>query len=186
MSTSEPVVHVLVPSFNQCDALACCLESVLASEGVEPRILVVDDASSDGSAELVRERFPTCRLLVNASNLGFGGGCNTGFTVLLEERAERIFLLNQDALVGPQTLARLTTFLDAHPRAGIVGPKVYTFDRTRDGRERLLYAGSWRRWLPLRQRIPGIGKVEEMMKAGRKGLGNSYLLEAFSRLGLDR
>jgi len=160
MSVTAPVVHVLVPSFNQRPMLVQCLESVFASRGVDLRVLVVDDGSTDDSVAEVRRRFPDCEVLVNVRNLGFATGCNAGFQLLLQNDARRIFLLNQDARVAPDTLGTLAVFLDQHPRAGIVGPKTYSLDKTPDGRERLLYAGSWHGLLPLRQQIPGIEAAE--------------------------
>jgi GT2 family glycosyltransferase len=160
MSTDRPVVHVLVPAYRGGSLLFECLESVLASGGVTPRILVVDDASSDGSPEALRAHFPEIEVVVQERNRGFAANCNRGFELLLERGAERVFLLNQDTRLAPDALARLVGFLEEHPRVGAVGPKTYSFQRDAGGGERLLYAGAWRRRLPLRQTIPGIEQVE--------------------------
>ena len=160
MTGVAPIVHVLVPSFNQRAALIQCLESVFSSRDVDLQVLVVDDGSTDDSVAEVRRRFPACEVLMNVRNLGFAANCNAGFQLLLQKGARLIFLLNQDARVAPDALARLAVFFDQHPRAGIVGPKTYSFDKTCDGHERLLYAGSWHGLLPLRQHIPGIEAAE--------------------------
>jgi len=155
-----PSIPVLIPSYQGREALLACIESVLASRDVEVQLLVVDDGSTDGSAGAVRERFPTCEVLEHGENRGFASACNTGIEALLARDVDRILLLNQDTLVAPDTLGKLHAFLDAHPSAGVVGPKTFSCTRAACGGERLLYAGSWRSRLPLRQRIPGIEQVE--------------------------
>lgn len=160
MTTPSPTVHVLVPAFRGGASLHGCLESVLASVGVRPVVVVMDDASGDGSADAVRERFPDVEVIEQPENAGFARNCNRGFELLIERGAEAVLLLNQDTRVAPDTLARLREFLGAHPAAGAVGPKTYSTSRAADGGERLLYAGAWRCRLPLRQTIPGIEQVE--------------------------
>lgn len=159
---SMPRLLVLIPSFNDQRALSGCLESL---RGEEADIVVIDDASTDGSAELVRRRFPGVELIVNASNQGFARTCNRGFLVALSRGVERILLLNQDTRVSPGLCRRLAETMEAHPRAAIVAPKTYSFERSADGRERLIYNGSWRTLLPLRQRIPGIERGERAHSA---------------------
>jgi GT2 family glycosyltransferase len=163
---TPPVVRVLVPSYRGADLRLDCLATVLASEGVDARVLVVDDASGDGTVAALRARHPQVEVLENERNVGFAGTCNRGLARLLEEGAEEVFLLNQDTRLAPTTLAELHAFLGAHPRAAAVGPKTYSFLRALDGRERLIYAGAWRRWLPLRQQIPGIERVETTPRRG--------------------
>lgn len=161
MSEGPPRLHVMIPAHEGRDALLDCLESVFASHGVEARALVIDDASTDGTADAVRQRFPQCRVLVNPENLGFARTCNRGFKELLAEGAPAVLLLNQDTRLAPDAAAALLRFLESHPSAEVVGPKTYSTRRADDGRERLLYAGSWRGRLPLKQRIPGIEQVEQ-------------------------
>lgn len=156
----DPVVWVVIPSYNACPAVAQCLASLLASTNPELRLLLVDDASRDDTVAVVRRRFPECRVLANPENRGFAPSCNRGLEFALAEGAKYVLLLNQDTRVAPDMVAWLTTFLEAHPRAGIVAPRTYSFDDLPDGRPRLLYAGAWRRFLPLRQRIPGIERAD--------------------------
>lgn len=162
MASSLPVAHVLVPAFRGGPGLLDCLESVLDSRGVEPRVLVVDDASGDGSPRRIQERLPGVEVFEQQRNLGFAANCNRGFELLLERGAEEIFLFNQDTRVDPDALRLLVDFLAEHPEASAVGPKTYSFQRAPGGGERLLYAGAWRRRLPLRQTIPGIERVERV------------------------
>jgi len=161
MSASAPSLCVVIPAYNDHAALLGCLESLHADVHEAPRIVVVDDGSSDATAEHVRRRFPSCELLALTRNGGFASACNAGFEVALAGGAECVLLLNQDTRVAPNMVARLAQFLRDHPRAGIVAPKTYSFDGMPDGGQRLIYAGSWQGWLPLLQRIPGIERADD-------------------------
>jgi hypothetical protein len=156
----DPVVWVVVPSYNAGPAVLECLDSLAASTYPGLHFLLVDDASRDASVEVVRRRFPACRLLSNAENVGFATTSNRGLELALAEGADFVLLLNQDTRVAPDTVARLVAALESRPRAAIVAPKTYSFHDLPDGRPRLLYAGAWRRSLPLRQRIPGIDRAD--------------------------
>lgn len=162
--TAASPFYVLIPSYNQQAMLVKCLASLQASEGIAPHVLVVDDCSEGDLVVDVRRHFPWCEVLVNERNLGFGATCNLGFQHALDRGADLILLLNQDTTVAPGLVPKLLRFMEDHPRAGIVGPKTYSFDSTPDGRPRLLYAGSWQGLLPLRQRIPGIEEPEEEIR----------------------
>ncbi|MGA1354697.1 MAG: glycosyltransferase family 2 protein [Candidatus Limnocylindrus sp.] len=72
---NPPPLHFLIPAYEGREALLKCLGSIYASRGVEARVLVIDDASADGTVEAVGRRFPQCRVLVNPENLGFAGTC---------------------------------------------------------------------------------------------------------------
>jgi N-acetylglucosaminyl-diphospho-decaprenol L-rhamnosyltransferase len=84
-------------------------------------VVVVDNASADGSAALVRERFPAVTLLANPRNLGFGAACNQG---LRHSRGRYVLFLNPDAEVQGDSLAGLVRFLDARPRAAAAGGRL--------------------------------------------------------------
>ena len=153
-------VLVLIPFYEDLEALTGCLESLRDADLGGADVLVVDDASGGGLAEQVRESFPEVELLVQQRNLGFAGTCNAGFELAIERGVEHILLLNQDTRIAPDMLVELAEVSRAHPGAGIVAPRTFSFVKGPDGRERVLYAGSWSTWLPLRQRIPGIERAE--------------------------
>jgi GT2 family glycosyltransferase len=153
-------VRAVVLAFNGGEALLRCLASLQESTSPGLETVVVDNASSDGSIEAVARRFPHLRVLANGRNLGFGAGCNVGIRDALEDGAELVLLVNQDALVSPELVTRLVDFAREHPRAGVVGPKTLSTQPMPDGRPRRLYAGSWRHRLALRQTIPGIERAD--------------------------
>lgn len=101
-----------------------CLRSLVESGVAAPRIVFVDNASSDGSLEEVARRFPEVRRIANERNLGFGEAANRGARLALEERAQQVFFVNNDVTVPPETTPRLARALCADPAIGIVGPRV--------------------------------------------------------------
>lgn len=116
---------VAVVNWNTRELLRQCLRSVLAGPATE--VVVVDNGSSDGSAEMVRREFPGVRLEVEPSNPGYGAGCNTGVRATA---ADFVLVLNSDTIVPPDALPALSAVLDAEPRAAIVGPRLLNPDGT--------------------------------------------------------
>lgn len=112
-------VSVVVVTWNALPWLERCLESVQGNE-----VVVVDHGSSDGTVELVRERFPSVRL-IEQENRGMGGGNNAGMRVAGDRY---FFLLNSDAWVVGDGLERLVAFADEHPEAAVVGPRLRNTD----------------------------------------------------------
>ena len=114
-------VTVSVVSFNTRDLLRAALAAALASSGVSLEVIVVDNGSNDGSAEMVEREFPSVRLIRNPDNRGFAAANN----LAIRRAAGRyILLLNPDTEVRPETIAVLAGYLDAHPRTGICGPRI--------------------------------------------------------------
>jgi GT2 family glycosyltransferase len=115
-------VSVVIVNLNTKNLLQACLESVFAEgSGLRLEVIVVDNGSADGSVEMVRGRFPSVRLVVNATNEGFARPNNVGMS-LAEGRF--IFLLNSDATVHPGALGTLCAFLDANKEVGACGPRL--------------------------------------------------------------
>jgi GT2 family glycosyltransferase len=112
-------VSVIVLAWNGVAYLDDCLNAVLGQQGPDFELVVVDNASTDGSADLVAERFAAARLIRNRRNLGFAGGCNVG---LRAATGDVLVLLNQDTVVHDGWLAALTAAFD-EPTVGIAGCK---------------------------------------------------------------
>ncbi|NTU85617.1 MAG: glycosyltransferase family 2 protein [Chloroflexales bacterium] len=117
---------VIVLTWNGGDAALSCLGSLAALEPAPERVLVVDNASADGTAERVAAAFPALDLIRNQANLGFAGGMNSGIRALLAGGTppESVILLNQDTLVDPGWLDAITAPLAADPLVGAVGCKI--------------------------------------------------------------
>jgi hypothetical protein len=117
----------VVVNWNGGEQNLACLRSLLAQGLAVERIVFVDNASSDGSLELVRAAFPALSVLCNSTNTGYGHGTNRGIEHALAEGAERVFLVNNDVTLPAGTLSGLEAALrgDApNQGAGIVGPRV--------------------------------------------------------------
>ncbi|MEX0303295.1 MAG: glycosyltransferase family 2 protein [Leisingera sp.] len=119
-------LSIVIVNWNTRDLLRDCLHSVEAGTGsLEVEILVVDNASSDGSADMVRAEFPRVQLIENPENLGFAAGNNAA---LRQASGRFVMLLNTDTLVHGAVLPEAVAWLDAHPDAGVIGPRVLNSD----------------------------------------------------------
>jgi len=121
-SAARPRLSVIVLSWNTADLLAACLQSLaLAQDSDAWQVVVVDNNSSDGSADMVAERFPWAELVRNPVNDGYAIGNNIG-----AERAtgEYLLLLNSDTEVEPGALDTLVDWLEARPGHGACAPKL--------------------------------------------------------------
>ena len=113
----------IVVTYNAAPWIERSLESL---RGTDAELIVVDNGSTDGTVELVRERFPEARL-VEHENRGFGAGNNAGMRL---GSGRYFLLLNPDAWLTGDALQRLVAFADEHPEAGVVGPKLLNPDGT--------------------------------------------------------
>jgi len=112
-------VAFVVVSYNTRDLLLDCLASVLEStQGRSIELVIVDNASEDGSYEAVREAYPHARLIQNSTNLGFGAACNQGIRAT---SSKFILLLNSDARLTSQAFQALCDCLEQNERCGAAG-----------------------------------------------------------------
>ena len=114
-----PDVSVVIVSYKVPELLRACLASVQReTTGCSYEIVVVENASGDGSAELVRSEFPGVRLIALEENVGFAAGSNIGAR---ESTGEYVLMLNPDTELVGDTLTALLRYARAHPQAGLVG-----------------------------------------------------------------
>ena len=115
-----PDVSVIIVNWNTKDLLAACLESVFAEEGsVDCEVIVVDNGSSDGSVEMVRDRFPSVRLQENSTNERFAKPNNDGMRLA---NGSYFLLLNSDVELKQGFIQSLKRYLDNHRETGVCGP----------------------------------------------------------------
>jgi GT2 family glycosyltransferase len=112
------MVAVVVLSWNGREDTLACLRSLAALAAPEPFVIVVDNGSSDGTAESVRDAFPGVELIESGANLGFAGGNNAGITRALERGASHVLVLNNDVEVDPGFLNALVEESVRRPDAG--------------------------------------------------------------------
>jgi len=122
-------VAVIVVNWNGRDDTLECLSSVGKVAGTGLSVIVVDNGSTDGSAQAIRERFPAVTLIETGRNLRFAGGNNTGIRLALEQGADAVILLNNDTVVQPDLADVLTTRLRSDPGIGMVSPKICYYQR---------------------------------------------------------
>lgn len=129
MTAGSPLVSAIVVSYNVCDLLRDCLRAFYACADVPAEIVVVDNASTDNSAEMVAHEFPEVRLIRLNANVGFGRANNAG---LQQTEGRFILLLNPDVTVMPGCVGRLADFLLVRPDVGAVGPRLQRPDGSLD------------------------------------------------------
>ena len=132
---------IVIVNWNTRDLLRACLETVFASQAqFAMRVVVVDNASSDGSADMVAGLFPQAELIASAENLGYPAGNNLGLRRMgfhgageVDEDAPRYaLLLNPDTELPPSALADMLAFMDSRPDIGVAGPKLVLPDGSLD------------------------------------------------------
>jgi GT2 family glycosyltransferase len=155
-----PRVSVVVLSWNTRELLAACLRSLrTALSEVPGEMVVVDNGSADGSADLVEREFPEVVLVRNEVNQGYAIGNNQGAA---RARGEYLFLLNSDTELRPGALAALVGFLDAHPGHGACAPRLERSDGTPQPSCKtfptlwtaVFYDTCFDRWFPNNRTIP--------------------------------
>ena len=122
---SNPTVTVIIPNWNGAHHLPECLDSLLAQSYSHLEILVVDNASTDGSLPLLAG-YHQVTVLPQARNLGFTGACNAGFRAA---SGEIQVLLNNDTAADPHWIAEVVHAFDRHPEVGVVASKMLLYDR---------------------------------------------------------
>ena len=127
-TTDAPLISVIIVNWNTRDLLARALEAVAGSAAALPHeVIVVDNGSTDGSLELLRDRYPAARVIANPHNLGFAAANNQGLAIA---RGRAYLLLNSDAAPEPAAIPALWAALADRPRAGVVGPRLLNADGT--------------------------------------------------------
>ncbi|MFT5367935.1 MAG: N-acetylglucosaminyl-diphospho-decaprenol L-rhamnosyltransferase [Candidatus Latescibacterota bacterium] len=128
MKTDTPNVWVVILVWNGKKWLDACLQSLAQCRGdIAYKVLLVDNGSTDGSSEFVRQGHPEVALIQTGKNLGFAGGNNVGIAHALKNDADYILLLNQDTVVFDAWMDPLIELANAHPRLGILGPFQYDY-----------------------------------------------------------
>jgi len=165
-------LSIVIVSWNTRELLRACLASLpAATGGLDAEILVADNASSDGSCDMIRAEFPAVTVLETGGNLGFAPANNLA---LARATGQRLLLLNPDTVCPPESLVRLCAALDALPDAVAVGP-----DLTDEHHRSTACWGDFpaaryhwlslvdpaRRWLPRRWRDAGLGRTAGSARA---------------------
>lgn len=125
----SPQVAIIVLNWNGGEDTLACLESLRQLDYPDYEIVVVDNGSTDSSAQVIRDAFPNVMMLETGKNLGFAGGNNVGLRYALAGSADYVLLLNNDTEVASDFISVLVCAVEATPHAGVAGPTIYYFDR---------------------------------------------------------
>jgi GT2 family glycosyltransferase len=125
---ATPRVVSVILNTNRRDDTLECLASLARGEYPNHQVIVLDNASTDGSAEAIREQFPDVDVLPLSENLGYAGNNNVGITAAVARGADWVFVLNEDTVLAPDCLASLMAVAERDPAVGVLGPMVYHHD----------------------------------------------------------
>ena len=137
-----PKVAIVILNWNNAPDTLRCLASVQALDYPNYHVVVVDNSSTDGSADRIRASYPMAKILKLEINSGYAGGNNAGIRYALQGECEYVLLLNNDTLVAPGMLTELVQVAESHPEVGMLGPTVYCVDPA----DTLFAAGSFVQW----------------------------------------
>lgn len=121
---------IVICNFNKVDYLKGCLETLFKSnfENLFYDVIVVDNASTDGSSEFVKESYPSVILLQNKENTGGSGGFDRGIRYCIDKKYDYVTLLDNDILLEENTIINLINYIKQNPKVGAVGSKICTMD----------------------------------------------------------
>lgn len=135
-----PKIFIIVLNYNGAQVIGACLNSVFRINYPNFEVVVVDNASTDGSLEMVCRQFSRCHFIKNEENLGFSAGNNLGIRFALERMADGILLLNSDTIVREDFLSRLVEVAESEPMVGILSPVIL------DSKEKIWFSGGRINW----------------------------------------
>ena len=134
-------LSIIIVNYNVKEFLLNMLDSVQkATKTISAEIIVVDNASDDGSVESIKEKFPSVKLIVNEKNVGFGAANNIA---MLHASGKYFLLINPDTIVREDTFTKMISFFEQNPEAGIAGCKVLNADGSLQLACRRGFPGPW-------------------------------------------
>jgi len=120
-----PSVAIILVNWKSFDVTSDCLTSLKQLNYANYTVIVVDNGSEDGSCTKIRSLHPEVVLIASATNLGFTGGNNIGLRYSLQEQFDYSIMLNNDTFVEPDFLHILITYMESHPEAGAIQPRIH-------------------------------------------------------------
>jgi len=143
-------LSIIILNWNAGADTIRCARDLVAWKRIQPIIWIIDNASTDGSANIIAYECPEARLVRNTANLGFAGGNNRGLVEALAGSDAPVMLLNNDASIAEEDVVGLIETLQANPQIGFIGPLLFDAEQ----RDRLLTAGGQNMVWHLKSHIP--------------------------------
>jgi len=125
---SQPKVSIIIIVYNNYTDTKECLESLANITYRNYEVILVDNGSTDGSGEKLKQEYPQHTYIFNKNNLGFAGGVNSGIQYSMRKNSDYVFLLNNDTIVDKEFLEPLVSTAEKNPSTGIVGSKIYYYN----------------------------------------------------------
>jgi GT2 family glycosyltransferase len=125
---SEPFVVTVILNTNRRDDTLACIESLAHGRYAHHKIMVLDNASTDGSVAAIQAAYPEVQIIALNENLGYAGNNNVGIVEAVAQGADWVFVLNEDTILDPDCLTDMVRIGESDPKIGIVGPMVYHHD----------------------------------------------------------
>jgi hypothetical protein len=164
-------LSIIVVNYNTKEFLKNCLKSVFQKmKDIRFEIWVIDNASTDGSLEMLREEFPKVKIITNKENIGFARANNQA---IKKARGRYVFLLNPDTIILDENFKMLIQFMEEHPEAGACGPLVLNKDGTM---QRQCKRGLTTFWNSFTY-YSGLWRLFPKNKWWRKNFGGYFLLD---------
>ncbi|MFH1862516.1 MAG: glycosyltransferase family 2 protein, partial [bacterium] len=120
-TSNAPLVSVVIPHLKGIEILRTCLDSLFRSKFTDFEVLLVDNASADGSREMIAAEFPQVQQIRLTENLGYAGGCNVGIRAA---HGKYVLLLNDDTILDANAIGELVTAIEKDPQIAGVQPKL--------------------------------------------------------------
>lgn len=184
--TETPKVSVVVLNWNAKEILRECITSLKRSEYPLYEIIVVDNASADGSPQMIREFFEEVIVIENISNLGVPEGKNVGLRRALQKNVDYVYTLDNDLIIEPETIKALVLFMEKNPEVGCAGSIIYHYDK----RDLIFSAGHYVNWTQNLVKTRGAnqkdrGHLEEYAEVDYVGAGAMLTRKkVFDEIGL--
>lgn len=135
---SEPIIRIVIPTYNRAEDLTACLESLKQAGIRGEQIIIIDNASQDDTSLMINRHHPDVTLKTMDRNLGASGASNAGFEIALKQGADYILRLDSDTIVAPGFLAPLLEVALKDPKIGLLSPKIYYYKPN----DEIWYAGA--------------------------------------------
>ncbi|MDP1547601.1 MAG: glycosyltransferase family 2 protein [Anaerolineales bacterium] len=148
----QPMVFVIVLAWNQLTETIECLESLLQQSYPNLCVVLADNGSTDGSAEVVTQKFPAVKICRQDVNAGISGGYNLGIEYALRHDCQYIIVMNNDTVADKEMISQLVQAFVDHPKVGMTTPKIYHYY---GDRQRIWCVGA--KWRPFPPSVKTIG-----------------------------
>ncbi len=134
-------LSIIIVNYNVKEFLQNLLHSIeKASSKISKVLIVIDNASDDGSVEVIKEKFPSVKLIENRINVGFGRANNQGLAIA---KGKYILFINPDCIVSEDTFDNMISFFESNPECGLAGCKILNSDGTLQLACRRSFPGPW-------------------------------------------